>query len=72
MTTAVLKSDDEAGVRQLIDGWAAAARASNYDAVVSHYAPDIVAFDAVSRLKFEGRDAYRKHWEECLAIVPAR
>jgi uncharacterized protein (TIGR02246 family) len=67
MTTAVLKSDDEASVRQLIDEWAAAARASDYDAIMSFYAPDIVAFDAVGRLQFKGRDAYRQHWEECLA-----
>jgi ketosteroid isomerase-like protein len=37
---------------------------------VSHYAPDIVAFDAIAQLQFKGVEAYRKHWEACLSMCP--
>ena len=37
---------------------------------MSHYAPDILSFDAISQLQFKGADAYRKHWQACLAMCP--
>ena len=35
---------------------------------MSHYEPDILAFDAISQLQFKGADDYRKHWEACLTM----
>ena len=46
----------------------ASLRTSDLDGIMSHYAPDIVAFDAIAKLQFKGRDAYRRHWEACLAM----
>jgi ketosteroid isomerase-like protein len=43
--------------------WAKAARAKDIDGVMSHYAPDVVAFDAIAALQFRGAAAYKKHWE---------
>jgi ketosteroid isomerase-like protein len=37
---------------------------------MSHYAPDIVSFDAVSQLQLTGADAYKKHWEACRSMCP--
>jgi ketosteroid isomerase-like protein len=68
MATTITKATEEAKIRELIDDWAAAARASDIDGIMSHYAPDIVAFDAIARLQFKGKDAYRKHWEACLSM----
>jgi len=36
------------------------------DRVMSHYAPDVVAFDAIQALQFKGRQAYQEHWKMCL------
>ena len=68
MTTVLTKADDEAQIRTRIDAWAKAARAKDIDGVMSHYAPDIVAFDAIAALQFKGAEAYRKHYEACFAM----
>lgn len=60
----------ETEVRELVDLWAQAVRSMDIDAIASHYAPDILAFDAIAALRFKGRDAYRRHWEACLAFCP--
>jgi uncharacterized protein (TIGR02246 family) len=68
MTTVPTKADDETQIRARLDDWAKAARAKDIDAVMSHYAPDVVAFDAIAALQFKGAEAYRKHWEACLTM----
>lgn len=35
---------------------------------MSHYAPDILSFDAIAQLQFKGADAYRRHWEMCVTM----
>jgi len=60
----------EAEVRALIDKWLSAVRANDLDGIASHYAPDILAFDAIAQLQFKGVDAYKKHWQACLAVCP--
>jgi uncharacterized protein (TIGR02246 family) len=61
---------DEAQIRKLMDDWAKALRAKDINGVMSHYAPDILSFDAVSKLQFKGAEAYKKHWEACLSMCP--
>jgi ketosteroid isomerase-like protein len=60
----------EAEIRGRVERWLQAVLDRNIDAISSHYAPDILAFDAVSQLQFKGVDAYRKHWEACHALCP--
>jgi uncharacterized protein (TIGR02246 family) len=68
MALQMTRADEEAQIRTLIDDWATAARAKDVDAIFTHYAPDIRAFDAIAQLQFEGSDAYRKHWEACMSM----
>ena len=68
MALQITRTDEEAQIRALIDDWARAARAKDVDAIFAHYAPDIVAFDGIGQLRFKGGDAYRKHWEACMAM----
>jgi uncharacterized protein (TIGR02246 family) len=68
MTGDITRADEEVQIRWLIDDWAKAARAKDIDAIFAHYAPDILAFDAIAQLQFKGRDAYRKHWEACMSM----
>ena len=70
MTTVLTKADDEAQIRARLEDWAEATQSKDLDAVMSHYAPDVVAFDAIAALQFKGREAYRKHWEACLTMCP--
>ena len=68
MALQITRTDEEAQIRALIADWARAARAKDVDAIFAHYAPDIVAFDGIGQLRFKGGDAYRKHWEACMAM----
>lgn len=70
MNIQTVKATAEAEIRELMDSWLKAVLKTDIDKIVSHYAPDILAFDAVSQLQFKGVDAYKKHWEECLSMCP--
>lgn len=63
MTTATQSADDEAALRALIEEWAAAIRAKDIDAVMRHYASDVVVFDVMPPLFVKGADAYRRNWQ---------
>ncbi len=67
MATGKNKAEDEAQIRQLIDGMAKALRAKDINGVMSNYAPEVVVFDIVPPLRYLGADAYRKNWEEWFA-----
>jgi uncharacterized protein (TIGR02246 family) len=54
----------------LMDRWLKAVRANDLKGIMSHYAPGVLAFDAVAQLQFKGEDAYAQHWEACLAMCP--
>lgn len=58
----------EAAIRAQVASWLHAVLAMDIESIVSHYAPDILAFDAVSQLQFKGVEAYRQHWQACLAL----
>ena len=68
MTMAATRQSAEARIRELIDEWARGVRAKDIDAILAHYASDIVAFDGIGPLQLIGKDAYRKHWKTCLAM----
>ena len=61
-------SEDE--IRDLLESWRDAAQAKDVERIVSYYAPDILAFDAIGQLQFKGRDAYQKHWQACMTMCP--
>lgn len=56
--------NDEATIRELIDGLVAAIRAKDLDGVMSSYATDLVAFDVIPPLQFVGAGAYRRPWQD--------
>ncbi len=58
----------EQQIQSLIEQWSAAIRDKDLDLIMSYYAPEIVAYDAIVALQFKGIDAYRKHWEFCLGM----
>jgi len=70
MDTAAYKLRAEDEIRDLIDQWHESVLARDLDGIVSHYAPDILAYDATARLQFKGVDEYRRHWEACFAMCP--
>lgn len=60
----------ETQIRSLIDAWRQAVMAKDIERIVSYYADDITAFDAVGALQFKGKQAYRDHWQACMEFCP--
>jgi uncharacterized protein (TIGR02246 family) len=72
MSTATAKeptaATPETEIRDLLDGWLQAVRARDTKRIMSYYAPEVVAYDAIAALQFKGVEAYGKHWEACLSM----
>lgn len=68
MNTATTLASTETEIRDELDDWARAVRTKDIARIVTHYAADIVAFDAIAQLQFKGIEAYRKHWETCMTM----
>ena len=64
MVTERATTTDAAEIRQRLESWAAAVRAKDLDALMSHYLDDIVVFDLAPPLQYKGLAAYRKNWED--------
>jgi uncharacterized protein (TIGR02246 family) len=69
MTTTHTKARDEAQIRQLIDQWTQALHAKDLNTLMSYYAPDILTFDILPPLHYQGINAYRKNFEAWFAAV---
>ena len=65
-TTAPTRQDSQ--IRERMDAWAQALRAKDIDALMAHYAPDVLTFDLMP-LQTQGADAYRKNFEAWFASV---
>ncbi|MBT0964038.1 YybH family protein [Denitromonas iodatirespirans] len=63
-------STDEAEVRALFAACRDAVVAHDIGRLMQHYTDDLVAFDAIGPLRFDGRAAYEAHWRRCLEMCP--
>jgi uncharacterized protein (TIGR02246 family) len=68
MPTTTTPTRNDAEIRESIDAWAQALRAKDIDALMAHYAPDMVTFDLMP-LQLQGADVYRKNFEAWFASV---
>lgn len=58
----------ETQTQQQLDAWVAACRSKDVSQIMSHYAEDVVAYDAIGPLRFQGRAAYQAHWQACMEM----
>lgn len=56
--------DSEGQIRKLIDTWMDAVRAKDVDGSVSPYASDVIAYDLVNPLQYNGSNLIRKRLTE--------
>ncbi len=54
-------------IREVLDIWLAAARQGDVDRVLTVYAPEVRAFDAIGKLEFRGLGDYETHWRACMS-----
>ncbi len=57
-----MNTTDEAQIRQQRELWKAAFEAGDVEQVMSFYAPEIVSFDLMPPLQFNGWDVYKSNW----------
>lgn len=60
---------EEAEIRESLDELAQALRAKDIEALMAHYAPEIIVFDLRPPPRIEGANAYRKNFETWFASV---
>src|SRR4051812_40627085 len=53
-------------IRSLIEGFVAAIRAKNGDAVMSIFSPGVISYDLNPPLQHGGGDVFREHWQALL------
>ena len=58
---------DEIQIRKVIEDKIEAVRAKDIDGATGSYAPDVLSFDVVNALQYEGADAIRKRLKEWFA-----
>lgn len=57
------ETEDVRHIRGLIEAWRQAVLAKDVDALVRHYAEDVVVFDVVPPASVRGIETYREHWQ---------
>jgi uncharacterized protein (TIGR02246 family) len=58
------RSQNEAAIRELIDGFVKAIRAKDINGVMSVFAPEVVSFDLGPPLQHGGGETFMKRWQE--------
>jgi ketosteroid isomerase-like protein len=61
------RAADRAAIEKRLDSWLSALRAKDVDALLSHYAPDLLVYNLAPPLRTEGLAAPRKSWAEWFA-----
>jgi ketosteroid isomerase-like protein len=56
--------DNAALVRQVINQWAYATRKGHHEDVLVNHADNVLIFDVLPPMKYEGAAAYRRSWDE--------
>ena|SRR5688572_17593502 len=70
MSTTLKRAEDpSASLREQIEVLAQAIRRKDIDALMPHYAPDVVVYDVRPPLDVQGADAYRKNFERWFASM---
>lgn len=64
MTKEIARNTHEIRIRELLERWAENTRLGNRDEILSSHASDVLIFDVLAPMKYEGAEAYRASWDE--------
>ena len=59
-----MQNGDEAKIRALLEEWAAATRQNRLDDVLANHSANVVIYDVLPPMKYEGAEAYRRSWDD--------
>jgi ketosteroid isomerase-like protein len=69
MSTTLRQAREDAAVRDRVETLAQAIRHKDIDALMAHYAPDVVVYDVMLPLETQGAADYRKNFERWFASM---
>jgi uncharacterized protein (TIGR02246 family) len=70
MPTTLKRPRTDTSLRDRLESLAQAIRNKDIDAIMAHYAPDVVVFDVLPPLDTKGADNYRKNFERWFETMP--
>lgn len=53
---------NEFKIREILEAWASATRESRKDDILRNHAAELVIFDVLPPMKYEGAESYRRSW----------
>ncbi|MFC2974045.1 YybH family protein [Azotobacter bryophylli] len=56
----------EEEIRALLERRMEAVRRQDLETIMVGYTPDVLAFDTIGKLQYQGIEAYRQHWRNCI------
>lgn len=62
--TEPMAATDEVQVRLVLQRWAATTRKGQHDDFPANHSPDVLIYDVLAPMKYEGAAAYRQSWDE--------
>jgi uncharacterized protein (TIGR02246 family) len=69
MPTSLRRATEDTSIHDRLESLAQAIRDKDIDAVMAHYAPDVVVFDVMPPLDVQGAADYRKNFERWFASL---
>jgi ketosteroid isomerase-like protein len=55
---------DQEQVRRILEQWASATRKNMRDDILKNHAPDVLIYDVLPPMKYDGAEAYRRGWDD--------
>jgi uncharacterized protein (TIGR02246 family) len=63
MSASSNRTTDEAAIRELVESWARAVRAKDFDGILANHSTDMLMYDVPPPVQSKGIEAYRKTWD---------
>jgi ketosteroid isomerase-like protein len=62
---------NEAEIRRMLEEWAMTTRTNRKDEVLARHLPDVLIYDVLAPMKYEGAAAYRASWGDWQPETPS-
>jgi ketosteroid isomerase-like protein len=59
-----LQTETETQIRALLEAWANATRQNRKSEVLTNHSENVLIYDVLAPMKYEGVEAYRRSWDE--------
>jgi uncharacterized protein (TIGR02246 family) len=64
------RATDEAVIRELVEDWARAVRAKDFNGILAHHSAEMLMFDVPPPLESKGMEAYTETWDLFYSAQP--